>query len=116
MNTKLVMLVFLIGSFFSSVLLANEFINEFSAKEESIVGQMIEIAEGGNDAVLDLTIREVEKLNCHVTGGGWLKCEWPYSPNLCSQAGWIPHHDGSCCFRIDYTQPPSKSFSILDPR
>ncbi|TNF22152.1 MAG: hypothetical protein EP318_04675 [Rhodobacteraceae bacterium] len=49
-----------------------------------------------------LTIGDVQELKCHTTSNGkWIRCDWPYSPNLCSNIGWIPHTDGSCCLRID---------------
>ena len=116
MNTKLAMLFILIGSIFLNISLADEFIYKFSAEEEARIDRMIELAEAGDAAILDLTIGEMNELDCHVTpNGNWLKCDWPYSPNLCAQAGWIPHHDGSCCKRINYTPPPSISFRNSRP-
>lgn len=115
MKTKLTILLVLIGAFFSNITFAYEFIDEFAAKEKVRVDQMITLAEDGENALLDLTVAEMNKLNCHVTQNGkWLKCDWAHSAAQCKSIGWIPHTDGSCCKQIGNAPSLPISFSNQD--
>ena len=61
----------------------------------------VELARAIDEGYL-ATPQELEELDCHVVqNSNWIKCDWPYSANLCSQAGGVPHGGGTCCIRID---------------
>ncbi len=63
--------------------------------------ELVDLSHGIKDGYFAHAREGLEKLQCHVTSGGWMKCDWPYAPHLCKQVGWVPHHDGSCCKKID---------------
>lgn len=64
--------------------------------------RMVQLAPMSVSDLKSLSVGDVQELKCHTTQNGkWIKCDWPYAPNLCSNIGWVPHTDGSCCLGID---------------
>jgi len=98
--------LFIASLLFSNSGYAQDFLYEHAEKERTRINKMSEIAQQGNSATENLTVRELIDLKCNISqNGAWIQCDWPYTSAECTRIGWKMHPDGSCCHRVNYKGP-----------